>query len=273
MGGARAERRGQHAAQHDTEERRQVDETETAGGQAAGAPAAQHVADRAGDGDRKPDRRGGGDRPVQRDVVPQHERHRQGAAADADPARHRADRSARQRRPGLSRQAAMRRRPEIQPHLDGGVEQEGDEEQLQQRRRHLRRQHRAGQRAEHDARRDAPHQRPNDRAVAMVGAHAGQRGEQDRGKRSAERQLRLHAGSQSLRVQQENQHRHDDEAAADAEQAGDEADHQPQSAVSGEQRRIEHHRCLTMKAYSAGSTGVIDRRLPFCRMRMLASAG
>jgi hypothetical protein len=76
-------------------------------------------------------------------------------------------------------------------------------------------------------------------------------------------------------MQQHDQHRHDDEAAADAEQPGDEADHQAEADVGREQHgyQFRHQRCLTINAYSAGSTGVIDRRLPFCRMRMWASSG
>jgi hypothetical protein len=82
--------------------------------------------------------------------------------------------------------------------------------------------------------------RPLDRAVAVMRAHARQRGEEDGGERGAERHLRLNPGGQALHLQQGDQHGHDDQPAADAEQPGDEAHRQAEHGIGGEKRRIRH---------------------------------
>jgi len=83
MGGARAERRGEHAAQRDDDQPRQPDVAERARGQVLDPQAAADVARDVGDRDREAQRGGGGDRVVDRDVAPGHERHADEAAAGA----------------------------------------------------------------------------------------------------------------------------------------------------------------------------------------------
>jgi hypothetical protein len=77
--------------------------------------------------------------------------------------------------------------------------------------------------AEHQSRRHRLDDLPAHRAVAVVGAHAGDRGDDDGGHRGAERQVHGVLGRKALRREQHEQQRHDGQPAADAEQAGDEA--------------------------------------------------
>lgn len=83
VGGARAERRREHAAQGDDGQRRQPDVAERARGQVLDPKPAADVARDVGDRDREAQRGGGGDRVVDRDVAPGHERHADEAAAGA----------------------------------------------------------------------------------------------------------------------------------------------------------------------------------------------
>ncbi len=131
--------------------RRQVDETETPGGQPRRRPAAQHVA-----GARrpmaigKPIARGGGDRPrCKRDVVPSMKGNRQGgrrrcrSQLDTAPITRHPPAS----RPGLPRQPRCGARLEVQPHAGWRHRtRKAVKNTLQQHRRHLPPQHRTGTR-------------------------------------------------------------------------------------------------------------------------------
>src|SRR6185437_3191205 len=79
----------------------------------------------------------------------------------------------------------------------------------------------------------AAQQLPVDRALGVVGAQRGDRGRNDGRQRRADRDVHAHIGIDPHKIQHVIEHRHDHDAAADAEHAGEEpaddaGDHQPQ---------------------------------------------
>jgi hypothetical protein len=95
----------------------------------------------------------------------------------------------------------------------------------------MRRGERRAERAREDARRHRPNDLPVHRAVLLVSAHAGKRGEENHRHRGAERHANHMLGGQRLRAEGPDQKRHGDRASADAEKPGEEADHHTDAQI------------------------------------------
>lgn len=105
----------------------------------------------------------------------------------------------------------------MQQHLRGGVKDEDNKNKAQKLARHRARQGGAAERAEKYAGCDIFDDLPVHRAMLVVRAQAGSRGENDGGHRGAERQMDDAIGGKFLDGECGDQHGHDDESAADAE--------------------------------------------------------
>ena len=126
---------------------------------------------------------------VDADVAPDHERHRDEAAAGAHQAGDETDRAAGAEHPGASWQLARRPRLAIAQHLQRRHADEDREDDREPERRQPPGDLRPDQRSDQDARRQQPDDAPEHRAALVVCAHRRHRGEEDRRERRGDRHV------------------------------------------------------------------------------------
>ncbi len=187
------------------------------------AHAGDHITDRAADRDRKADGGGGADRISERYIAPEQEGNHHRSAADGYQAAQPAGEYAGQRHAGHAGQLARSMRARVKQDLCGREIHEQREEYSHKVRREAGGKHCTYAGAEQDAGSDVAHHAPVHRAVLMMFAHAGKRGEQDVCHRGAQRKMQQMLSGKVLRIEQEQQHRHQHQPAADAEQPGQES--------------------------------------------------
>ena len=123
--------------------------------------------------------------------------------------------------PAAAGDIARRARPSVQKHLHCHEIEEDHEKPLEKGRREPGGDPGAAERPRQDPGRDPPDDGPVDRAAPVVRPQARDRREDDAGHRGAERQVHQARRRQSLSGEGDDQQRHDDQPAADAEQAGE----------------------------------------------------
>src|SRR5690349_6473309 len=126
---AGAQRGGKHASGDHQQQRRQVDVAKARGRQARRTQALKNVAKSARQRDRQADRRGGTDRPPQRDLAPSEERNAQKGAACSEQARNRADCCARREETESAGELARTFGSQVKQDLGGRIENETSEHQ------------------------------------------------------------------------------------------------------------------------------------------------
>lgn len=117
-------------------------------------------------------------------------------------------------------------------HLRHHEKEEAHEENLEVAGRNLRGHEGTAEGPHEDAGGDALRHPPRDVAVAPVGQRAGNGGEHDAAHGRAECEEHDGLGREPLPAEGENQHGHDDDAPADAEQPGENAGKGPQCTVN-----------------------------------------
>ena len=221
VGEARAERGGGGAGDDDAGEGRQRHVAETPRRQAGLVPAGDDVAERAAHGDGQADGGRGADGAFDRHAAPGHERHRQRTAADAEQRRGDADERAGEIHADDAGQLGVRAGGGgAARELHGDGEHEHHEHPLQGAAGEVIGDRRAEQGTDDDRRRDAVEDGHVERAATVVRAGRGDGGEDDGRQRRAERQLHDAVRGDALPFEHDDQHRHDERAATDAEQAG-----------------------------------------------------
>ena len=153
-------------------------------------PAVSDVANSACNRYRQRNRRGRANRDARGNVAPQQETDRGDRTWCRSPGEHRdaPDHAARRRQAAGTRELPRGRRLDVAQELcrrERGVDGEND---FQHRRRKIGGQRRGHERATDDARSHASHRAPVHGALGMMRAHACNRGEDDRGKRRAQRE-------------------------------------------------------------------------------------
>src|SRR5450756_547660 len=107
----------------------------------------------------------------------------------------------------------------------------------------------------------------------MMLAQACQGGEQDRRHRGAESEEHHMFGRELLRVEQQQQHAYQHQAAAHTEHPGQESGDCAEHQIGCIPFHQSCARLVVMNFQSDGSSGVMDRRLPRCKVRMRSSSG
>lgn len=223
MGDAHTKRGRQNTGNHDANQRREVEKPQRVGRQVGGLDTVDKIADRSGDGDGETDGSRCADGMMDWDVAPNHEWHRKGSAADTDQAGYGTDEVSDGEHADIAGKRSGGFGFLVEKHLDCDVIEKQNEKAFQKSGGKACGNARSKKGADQNSDDDAFDHIPVNGSPSMMGQKTGHRREYNAGHGCAQCQMHDELRGYSLTAEGENQHRYDDEPAADTQQTGQNA--------------------------------------------------